>query len=121
VIRSDGQFIRDYLYADDGAAAHMHLAQKLAEDRSLGGEAFNFSYEVRLTVIELVEKISQIMGTALTPDIRNEASQEIRTQFLSATKARERLGWEPLYTMDEALRETIHWYRQNLEVSALAH
>jgi CDP-glucose 4,6-dehydratase len=110
VIRSDGQFIRDYLYADDAAAAHMHLARALAEDRSLAGEAFNFSHEVRMTVVELVEKIAQLMGSSIAPDILNEASQEIRTQFLSAAKARERLGWRPLHTMEEGLRETVHWY-----------
>jgi CDP-glucose 4,6-dehydratase len=114
LIRSDGQFIRDYLYADDGAAAHMHLARALSEDRSLAGEAFNFSHEVRMTVVELVEKIAQLMGSSLTPDIRNEVSQEIRTQFLTSAKARERLGWKPLYTMEEGLRETVHWYRDYL-------
>lgn len=110
VIRSDGQFVRDYLYADDGAAAQMHLAQKLSEDPSLAGEAFNFSHEVRMTVIDLVNKIAELMGSTLTPDIRNEASQEIRTQFLSTSKARTRLGWQPLHTMEEGLRETVHWY-----------
>jgi CDP-glucose 4,6-dehydratase len=114
VIRSDGQFIRDYFYADDAAAAHMHLARALAEDRSLAGEAFNFSHEVRMTVVELVEKIAQLMGSSITPDILDEASQEIRTQFLSTAKARERLGWKPLHTMEEGLRETVHWYRSYL-------
>jgi len=114
VIRSDGKFIRDYLYADDGAAAHMHLARRLADDRSLAGEAFNFSHEVRITVVELVEKIAQLMGSSLAPEVRNEASQEIRTQFLSAAKARERLGWKPLHSMEEGLRATVQWYRKYL-------
>jgi CDP-glucose 4,6-dehydratase len=114
VIRSDGQFIRDYLYADDAAAAHMHLARALAQNRSLVGEAFNFSHEVRMTVVELVERIAQLMGSSITPEILGEASQEIRTQFLSTAKARERLGWKPLHTMEEGLKETIHWYRSYL-------
>jgi CDP-glucose 4,6-dehydratase len=118
VIRSDGQFIRDYLYADDGAAAHLHLARRLAEDRSLAGEAFNFSYEVRMTVIELVQKIAQLMGSSLSPEIRNEASQEIRTQYLSSAKARDRLGWKPFYSMEEGLRETVGWYCHYLSSSS---
>ena len=117
VIRSDGQFIRDYLYADDAAAAHMHLARALAKDRLLAGEAFNFSHEVRMTVVELVEKIAQLMGSSITPDILNEASQEIRTQFLSAAKAREQLSWRPLHTMEDGLRETINWYRSYLSIA----
>lgn len=111
LIRSDGQFVRDYLYAEDAAAAHMRLARALADDRSLTGEAFNFSHEVRLAVLDLVEHITRLVGASLTPDVRNEASLEIRAQYLSAAKARERLGWKPLFTLAEGLQRTIAWYR----------
>ena len=46
----------------------------------------------------------------LTPDVRNEASNEIRHQSLSAAKAREKLAWHPLFTLEEGLRKTISWY-----------
>ena len=49
-IRSDGDFVRDYFYVEDGAAAYMLLAEKLAADRALAGEAFNFSNEAQVTV-----------------------------------------------------------------------
>jgi CDP-glucose 4,6-dehydratase len=111
VIRSDGMFVRDYFYAEDGAAAYMLLAEKLAADPSLRGEAFNFSNEIQVTVLDLVARIQHQMGTAIPPDIRNEASHEIRHQYLAATKARQRLGWEPLFDLDEGLRRTIAWYR----------
>ena len=62
VIRSDGKFVRDYFYVEDGAAAYMLLAEKLAADRALGGEAFNFSNEIQITVIELVRRILGLMG-----------------------------------------------------------
>ena len=56
-IQSDGRFIRDYLYVEDAAAAHLLLAEKLAEEPNLYGQAFNISNETRLTVLELVERI----------------------------------------------------------------
>jgi CDP-glucose 4,6-dehydratase len=112
VIRSDGSYIRDYFYVEDGAAAYMLLAERLAEDRSLRGEAFNFSNELQITVLELVQEILKRMGSSLTPDIRNEASNEIRHQYLSAEKARRRLGWRPLFSLDEGLNRTIQWYRE---------
>jgi CDP-glucose 4,6-dehydratase len=112
VIRSDGLFVRDYFYVEDGAAAYLRLAEHLARDRGLTGEAFNFSNEIQVTVLDLVHTILRLMGSDLRPDVRNEASHEIRHQYLSAKKARERLGWKPLFDLEAGLRKTIAWYRE---------
>lgn len=117
IIRSDGIYIRDYFYVEDGAAAYMLLAEQLAQKPELRGQAFNFSNEIQVTVTELVERILAIMNSNLRPDIRNEASNEIRHQYLSAAKARRLLAWQPLFTLDEGLQRTIGWYRKYLESS----
>ncbi len=117
VIRSDGKFVRDYFYVEDGAAAYMLLAEKLAEQRELIGHAFNFSNEIQVTVLDLVQKILALMGSALVPDIRNEAVNEIRHQYLSAEKVRRLLNWSPLFTLDEGLTRTLAWYRNFLEAN----
>jgi len=114
VIRSDGRFIRDYFYVEDGAHAYMTLAEQLAGKPELAGQAFNFSNEIQVTVLELVRKILGIMQSPLEPDVRNEASNEIIHQYLSARKARERLGWRPLFELDEALATTVAWYQEFL-------
>ncbi len=110
VIRSDGQYTRDYLYVEDGARAYALLAERLAANPALAGDVFNFSYEHRMTVLELVDKILKAMGSDLKPDVRNEASNEIRDQYLDATKAKRMLGWSPAFTLDASLRATIEWY-----------
>ena len=112
VIRSDGEFVRDYFYVEDGAAAYTLGAEKLAADSDLKGEAFNFSNEQPISVIDLTRKILELMGSDLEPDVRSEAANEIRCQYLSAAKAREKLGWQPLFALDEGLRLTIEWYRR---------
>lgn len=114
LIRTDGLFVRDYFHVDDGAAAYMRLAEGLAQHPELRGEAFNFSNEAPVTVLELVTRILQMMGSPLVPDVRGEPAQEIRAQLLSAEKARRVLEWSPLYTLDEGLRLTIEWYREFL-------
>ncbi len=114
VIRSDGQSIRDYFYAEDGAAANLLLAEQLAAKPELAGQAFNFSNELQITVLDLVEQVSELMGSDLKPDIRDEASNEIRHQYLSAEKARRVLGWVPLYDLKEGLDRTIDWYKDYL-------
>ena len=113
VIRSDGKFVRDFLYVKDAAESYLALGERLAEDESISGEAFNFSLGERLTVLDIVRMILEIMGrTDLEPVIQNIASSEIREQYLDASKARERLGWQPHYGMRDALRETVDWYRE---------
>jgi CDP-glucose 4,6-dehydratase len=111
VIRSDGKSIRDYFYVEDGAIAYMLLAEKLAANPDLKGRAFNFSNEIQVDVRALVEKISKLMGSSLEPDIKNEASNEIGHQYLSAAAARNELGWKPTFTLDEGMSRTIDWYR----------
>jgi len=112
VIRSDGKYVRDYFYVEDGAAAYMLLAEQLAIRPELRGEAFNFSNELQLTVLELVHRILELMDSNLEPEVRNEASNEILHQYLSSAKAREQLGWKPLFDLDSGLQRTIEWYRE---------
>ena len=111
VIRSDGKFVRDYLYVGDGALAYLALAEIMAQ-KELFGEAFNFSYGKPLSVVAVVKKISELMkATRLKPIIKFEASNEIRKQYLSSLKARKVLGWRPAYDFEQGLIETIDWYR----------
>ena len=113
-IRSDGHFVRDYFYVEDGAAAYMLLAEQLYARPELRGMAFNFSNEIQVTVLDLVKRILCAMHSTLEPDVRNEASNEIRHQYLSAARARTLLGWAPLFSLDQGLERTIAWYREYL-------
>jgi CDP-glucose 4,6-dehydratase len=115
VIRSDGQYVRDYFYVEDGAAAYMLLAEKLHCRPDLHGQAFNFSNEIEVTVLGLVNHILKAMGSGLEPVVLNQASNEIRRQFLSAARARQVLQWSPLFTLDQGIERTIPWYREFLQ------
>jgi CDP-glucose 4,6-dehydratase len=115
IIRSDGEYIRDYFYVEDGAAAYTLLAEKLTETPELRGTAFNFSNEIQVTVLQIVEKILQMMGSDLKPDIQGETTHEIRHQYLSAQRARNVLSWQPMFNLDEGLKRTIDWYRAFLK------
>jgi CDP-glucose 4,6-dehydratase len=117
IIRSDGHFVRDYVYVEDIARAYMDLAQALDREE-VHGEAFNFSSEKPLSVLEIVAAIQELMGHRdLEPVILNEATAEIRDQYLSAARARDVLGWKARYTLEEGLAETIQWYRAFLQTA----
>jgi CDP-glucose 4,6-dehydratase len=111
VIRSDGTLVRDYFYIEDAVEAYLLLAEKM-ENKEIQGEAFNFSNELQITVLGMVDKILEVMGSNLKPEILSEATNEIKHQYLSAKKAKEILGWHSIYTLEEGLRRTIKWYRK---------
>ncbi len=114
VIRSDGSYIRDYFYVKDGVYSYLHLAEQM-ERQEIWGEAFNFSNELQITVLQLVQQIIALMGKSdLEPEILNQATNEIKHQYLSAAKARKLLHWQPKYSLAEGLLETINWYKEFL-------
>jgi CDP-glucose 4,6-dehydratase len=111
VIRSDGLFVRDYFYVEDAVCANILLAESLARNHGTSGEAFNFSNEQPMSVLEMTGLILKIMRSDLKPQILNETTGEIREQYLSAAKAHGMLGWSPRFTTEEGLKRTIKWYR----------
>jgi CDP-glucose 4,6-dehydratase len=111
VIRSDGKYIRDYFFVKDAVEGYLLQAEKTAEER-VRGEAFNFSDERQNDVLELVKLILKLMGKEkIKPRILDQVKGEIKHQYLSSAKARKILGWKPLYSLEEGLKETIAWYR----------
>ena len=92
--------------------AYILLAEKM-EDESIHGNSFNFSNEIQKTVLDVVRLIMELMRRQeLEPEILNQVSGEIEHQYLSAKKARQVLGWKPLYTLEKGLAETIEWYKK---------
>jgi CDP-glucose 4,6-dehydratase len=115
IIRSDGEYTRDYIYIEDAVDAYISLAEGMARNPGVMGDAFNFSNERPLKVIEVAGIILRMMGREdLEPVVQGQAANEIRDQFLSAAKARSVLGWEPRFGIEEGMERTIGWYRSYL-------
>ena len=120
-IRSNGKPVRDYLYIKDAVNAYLMLSERMWNDSSIHGEAFNISNQKPMSVLECVDKILDATGRQdLKPVIQNTATREIEEQFLDATKIKEVLGWKPLYEFEDALKESISWYKDLVERGSLA-
>jgi CDP-glucose 4,6-dehydratase len=77
----------------------------------MGGQAFNFGNEAPVSVLEIVKEIQGLMGRDdLQPQVVGTARGEIHSQYLSAKKARDMLGWRSAFSLRDGLRETIDWY-----------
>jgi CDP-glucose 4,6-dehydratase len=114
IVRSDGSLTRDYLFVVDAAQAYLRIVEAMATTPPVVGEAFNLSMGVQLSVLEVVDEIQRAAGTALELDVRATARHEIDHQALSSKKAEAILGWRPAHSLDEAMAETVAWYRDEL-------
>jgi CDP-glucose 4,6-dehydratase len=111
IIRSNGKYFRDYIYIKDIVDAYINLSESITK-KNISGEAFNFSTESQITVIEIVNEIRTIMDKEeLEPEILNLNLKEIPEQSLSAQKAHRILGWYPEYDLKRGLSETVDWYK----------
>tara|TARA_Y100000588_G_scaffold360419_1_gene420273 strand:+ start:1620 stop:2606 length:987 start_codon:yes stop_codon:yes gene_type:complete len=113
-IRSDGQYVRDYIYVKDVVLAYMRLAEFLEND-NVTGQAFNFGNEIPITVKALVRRIQEVMDCEhIQPEILSTAQGEIPSQYLSSDLARRVLNWAPKYDEETGLSETVDWYTKFL-------
>lgn len=118
ILRSDGTFLRDYLYVEDVVDAYLTTAQGLSEGTVTPGQAFNFSDEKPLTVMDIYRAVClAVVGRDVEPLVLGEAKDEIKDQYLDSTKARETLGWKAGWSLDSGLTTTVEWYRRLLEVT----
>lgn len=113
IIRSDGRSMRDYVFVQEVVEAYETLAEQ-AHRPDVKGQAFNFSSERPLTVLEIVEAAVQATGVRLEPDVRDSALAEIGNQQLSSARARQVLGWKARWTLQDGMRKTVAWYRDFL-------
>lgn len=117
IIRSDGKFVRDYVYVGDAVDAYLATAEAIGR-ADVTGEAFNFADQKPMSVIEICQAVLAAAGRPdLEPTVLNQASHEIKAQYLDSTRARERLGWAPKFGVTDGLARTVGWYRQHLGIA----
>lgn len=109
-IRSDGTYVRDYVYVKDIAEGCILLLNKIDQIR---GEAFNFSSKDTYSVLELIKKAQEILKAEIPYKIMNNSKNEIPYQHLVDTKIR-KLGWNNQSRLQDALPKVYDWYKKSL-------
>lgn len=110
---------RDFLYVRDTAAAF--VAVGAAPASAVIGGLFNAGTGVEVSVGELAYDIARLMDTEV--DIRQDndrirpKNSEVMRLIADATKLRERTGWQPRFTRDDGLRQTIEWFLKPANLS----
>lgn len=116
IIKSDGTPTKAYLYVEDTVSGYLRLAEE-AHRPDVGGQAFNITTESP-TVLELVRTIVEVSGNKnLKPEVRGtpETTRHDK-EFLSMEKSAKVLGWKARFTLQDGLKKTFEWYKNNQEL-----
>lgn len=106
-IRSDGKYIRDYIYVKDVANAYIFLMKNFEK---IKGEAFNISSNENYSVLDLINFINKNFGIQVKYSIKNNAKNEIPFQHLDCRKIN-KLGWKNISSLKDNFLKTLDWYK----------
>src|SRR3989338_3564184 len=104
--------IRDFIYVRDICKAYILVAENFDKE-NIKGEIFNFSTGVPISIADLYKKIIYAAGKDIEPIINEKLSKEDK-RYISSEKAKEVLGWNPEYSLEQGLKKTAEWYQKCL-------
>jgi len=110
-LRSDGTFVRDYLYVKDVVAGYILLAENIERAK---GQAYNFGSDDTLSVLELIETVEKSMKTKVPYKILNIVKNEIPYQSLDYSKIMKELAWFPHFQIESVCSKIFGWYKRNV-------
>lgn len=114
-LRGNGLAKRDFIYVKDSVRAYLSLARG-THSKKAAGQAVNFGSGRTISIAELVSKMVSISGADLSPKFDGcQLEGEPHERGVSIAKARELLGWKPLYALEQGLAETMRWYAENIK------
>lgn len=112
-LRSNGKFIRDYLYVKDVVSGYLLLAKNINKAK---GEAYNFGSKETLSVLSVIKLIEKTLKKKINYKILNTAKNEIPYQSLDYSKIKKALGWNPKFSINKTIENAYAWYEKNLKV-----
>jgi len=111
-IHGDGSAARDWIFVED----HCDLLERLvaADVERVVGKTFNVGTGRHRTVLEVANAVREAMGSTKLPvQFVGDRPGQVFRHTCDATRAREVLGWDPKTSFEEALEQTIRWYRDH--------
>ncbi len=108
-VRSNGRYIRDYLYVKDVVKGYLLLAKNIEK---IVGEVYNFGSNETLSVLQLIKLIEKTLNKKIKYKILNTAKNEIPYQSLDWSKIKKTLGWQPQYSVEKTIEKIFRWYKR---------
>ncbi len=107
----DGTGVRDYIHVVDLARAHLKALERAA--KVTGVEYYNIGTGTGYSVLEIVHAYEKASGLKVPYKIVDRRPGDIATCYADPTKAREVLGWEAQYNIEDMCRDLANWQKKN--------
>ena len=107
----DGTGVRDYIHVVDLARGHLAALRKLTEDP--GAVVYNLGTGRGYSVLEMVAAFERASGRPVPYDIVARRAGDIATCYADPAQAREALGWQAEFGIDEMVEDAWRWQSEN--------
>jgi UDP-glucose 4-epimerase len=106
----DGSCVRDFIHVSDIAHAHTLAIKYLEEGRNTNNrEVFNLGTGNGVTVLEAIKSFEKVSGVKLNYEIGPRRPGDIIAIYANNDKAKNVLGWNPKYSIDEMMGTAWKW------------
>jgi UDP-glucuronate decarboxylase len=111
-IFGDGKQTRDFVYVDD----NIDLAIRALLSDKTNGEVINVGKGKPTAILELAEQIIKLSGKDLRPEFLPARPNDIKYRNPDITKMKRLLDAEPQVNLEEGLKKTFEWYKENVKL-----
>jgi UDP-glucose 4-epimerase len=109
-VYGDGEQSRDFTYIDNVIHANLLAANA----PKVGGEVINIACGQRVTINEIIGLINRILGKNVKPSYQPSRAGDVKHSLASIDLAQKIIGYEPVVSFQDGLRNAIAWYKDNL-------
>ncbi len=111
VLKGNGKIKRDFLYVDDAVRGMISLAENCTR-KEVNGKAVTFASGRLSTIQEISEMVKESFSFPVSVDFDGKPFEDRDHPVLDISVAHELLGWEPQFTLEKGIRETVSWYEK---------
>lgn len=107
----DGTGVRDYIHVVDLALGHIKALDRLLKVK--GCEVYNLGTDKGYSVLDVVKAFEKASGIKINYRIAPRRAGDVACCYADATKAKEVLGWQAQYDIDDMCADSWRWQSQN--------
>jgi UDP-glucose 4-epimerase len=112
-VYGDGQHTRDFTYVDNAVSANL----KACDHEGPISGMYNVACGREATILGLIDMLNRILGTFREPNFLPERAGDITHALADIAAARQAFGYEVLVSVEEGLKRTVEWIKQQKEAS----